>query len=113
MGIMPNKTWSKQGARRKQKSRHTKLNLRDSFWWANALQSFSPWNIAIGQVWGRKILGKILLKRCREYMVRCLSMPFGVNTPQQLEQDEGIYYTEVYQSGIVPGNKQIYKDGKK
>ena len=46
-------------------------------------------------------------------MVRCLSMPFGVNTPQQLEEDEDIYYTEVYQSNIVPENKQIYKKGKK
>ena len=35
-------------------------------------------------------------------MVRCLSMLFGVNTPQQSEEDEGIYYTEVYQSVIVP-----------
>ena len=35
-------------------------------------------------------------------MVRCLSMLFGVNTPQQSEEDEGIYYTEVYQSDIVP-----------
>ena len=46
-------------------------------------------------------------------MVRCLSMLFGVNTPQQSEEDEGIYYTEVYQSVIVPQNKFIYKDGKK
>ena len=36
------------------------------------------------------------------YMVRCLSTPFRVNTPQQSEEDVGIYYTEVYQSDIVP-----------
>ena len=28
-------------------------------------------------------------------------MPFGVNTPQQSEEDEGVYYTEVYQSDVV------------
>ena len=36
--------------------------------------------------------------------VRCLSMPFGVNTPQQSEEDEGVYYTEVYQSDVVLQN---------
>ena len=41
-------------------------------------------------------LGKDLQKRCGEYVVRCLSMPFEVNTPQQSEEDEGTYYTEVY-----------------
>ena len=46
-------------------------------------------------------------------MARCLSMPFGVNTPQQFEENEGVYYTEVYQSHIVPENKQIYNDSKK
>ena len=46
-------------------------------------------------------------------MVRCLSMPFGVNAPYQSEEDEIIYYAEVYQSDIVPQSKQIDKDGKK
>ena len=34
--------------------------------------------------------------------IRCLSTPFRVNTPQQSEEDVGIYYTKVYQSDIVP-----------
>ena len=51
---------------------------------------------------GEVFLGKVLQKRCGEYMVRCLSMPFGVNAPQQFEEDEGIYYNEVYQLDIVP-----------
>ena len=49
---------------------------------------------------GERFLGKVLQKRCGEYVVECLSMPFGVNTPQQSE-DEGIFYTEVYQSDIA------------
>ena len=49
-----------------------------------------------------RFLGKDLQKRCGEYVVRYLSMPFEVNTPQQSEEDEGTYYTEVYQSDIVP-----------
>ena len=51
---------------------------------------------------GERFWGKILQKRCGEYIVKCLSMSFGVNTPQQPEEDEGTYYTAVYQSGIVP-----------
>ena len=51
---------------------------------------------------GERFLGKVLQKRCGEYMVKCLSMPFGVNTPRQSEEDEGIFYTEVYQSDIAP-----------
>ena len=38
-------------------------------------------------------------------MVRCLSMPFGVNAPQQSDKDERIYYTEVYQLDLVPYDK--------
>ena len=45
-------------------------------------------------------------------MIRCISMPFGVNTPQQCGEDEGSYYTEVYQLDIAPDNKQIYKTVK-
>ena len=51
---------------------------------------------------GERFGGKVMKKRYREYMVRCLSMSFGVNTPQQSEEDEGICYTEVYQSDIAP-----------
>ena len=29
------------------------------------------------------------------YIVRCLSMAFGVNTPQQFEEDESTYDTEI------------------
>ena len=54
---------------------------------------------------GKRFLEKVLQKSCEEYMVRCLSMPFGVNTPQQSEEGEGICYTEVYQSDIAPQNK--------
>ena len=61
---------------------------------------------------GERFLGKVMQKMCGEYLVKCLSMPSGVNIPQQFEQDEGIYYTEVSQSDIVPENKQIIKDGK-
>lgn len=50
---------------------------------------------------------------CGAYMIRCLSMPFGVNAPQQSDKDEHIYYTEVYQLDVTPYDKQIYKDGKK
>ena len=42
---------------------------------------------------------------CGAYMVRCLSMPFGVNAPQQSDKDERIYYTEVYQLDVVPYDK--------
>ena len=45
--------------------------------------------------------------------VKCLSMPFGVRIPQQYEDDDGVYYTEVFQTDIVPENKRIIKDGKK
>ena len=59
-----------------------------------------------------RFLGKVLQKICGQY-VRCLSMPFGVNTPKQSEEDEGVYYTEVYQSDLVLQNKQNYNYGKK
>ena len=51
---------------------------------------------------GERFLGKFLQKRRGKYIVRCLSMPFGVNTPHQSEEDEGTCYTEVYRSDIVP-----------
>ena len=62
---------------------------------------------------GEKFLGKVMDKKCGEYLVRCLNKPFGISTPQTYESDEGIYYTEVYQTDVTPENKQIMKDGKK
>ena len=62
---------------------------------------------------GERFLGKVIQKKCGEYLVKCLSMPFGVRIPQQYEDDEGVYYTEVFQTDIVPENKRIIKDGKK
>ena len=60
-----------------------------------------------------RFLGKVIEKRCGEYLVKCLSMPFGVRIPQQYEDDDGVYYTEVFQTDIVPENKRIIQDGKK
>ena len=51
---------------------------------------------------GERFLGKFLQKRRGKYIVRCLFMPFGANTPHQSEEDEGTCYTEVYRSDIVP-----------
>ena len=77
-----------------------------------------PYKDVLREMWvvvkfeGERFLGKVLQKRCGEYMVRCLSMLFGMNTHQEFDEDEGTYYTDVYQSNIAPENKQIYKDSK-
>ena len=67
-------------------------------------QRCSPWNVGSCQVRVRKIFGKSSPENLWMSDVRCLSMPFGVNTPQQSEEDEGVYYTEVYQSDVVLQN---------
>ena len=64
-----------------------------------------PWMCVVVKYEGKRLLGKILQKTCGAYMVRCLSMPFGVNAPQQSDKDERIYYTEVYQLDVVPYDK--------
>ena len=61
-----------------------------------------PWMWVVVKYEGERFLGKILQKMCGAYMVWCLSMPFGVNAPQQSDQEEGIYSTEVYQLDVVP-----------
>lgn len=74
----------------------------------NVLQRCSTLNVGSGQVRGKKIFGKnpaVWRKMCGAYMVRCLSMPFGVNVPQQSDKDEHIYYTEVYQLDVTPYDK--------
>ena len=52
-------------------------------------------------------------KKCGEYYIRCLDKPFGISIPQHYEPDDGVYYSEVFQTDIIPENKQIIKDGKK
>ena len=49
---------------------------------------------------GRKFFGKCPTEKVLGVYGQMFSMPFGVNIPQQFEEDEGIYYTDVYQSDI-------------
>ena len=55
-----------------------------------------PGTWVVAKYEGERFFRKLLQKRCGEYIFRCLSMPFGVNTPQQSEEDEGTCSTEVY-----------------
>ena len=57
-----------------------------------------------------RFLGKVKHKKCGEYYVRCLDKPFGINIPQH--EPDGVYYSEVFQTDIIPENKQIIKGQK-
>ena len=56
-------------------------------------------------------LGKVQSKSSTHCLVRCLNMPYGTDSPQELEREnDAIYYSEVYATTVTP---ELKKDGRK
>ena len=92
---------SRQEFRKKYKNKIIKFYERGSFWWANVLQRYSPWNVDIGQVF----LKDFWKRSCRNAVgnIRCQDVFFWLWNEYSLgfDEDESIYYAKNYGSDIV------------
>ena len=78
---------SRQEVRKKYKNKIIKFYERGSFWWANVLQRYSPWNVDIGQVQWRKIFEKGPAEMLWGiYGVKMSFSGFGVNNLKDLKR---------------------------
>lgn len=78
---------SRQEVRKKYKNKIIKFYERGSFWWANVLQRYSPWNVDIGQVQWRKIFEKGPAEKLWGiYGVKMSFSGFGVNNLKDLKR---------------------------
>ena len=61
-----------------------------------------------------KFLRKVLKKVDGLCCVRCLTKPFGIRTPQDLErEDDAVFYSDIYKTDVKPVLSQIDENGKK
>ena len=49
-----------------------------------------------------KFIGKVVNIANGQVAVQCLTKPLGINTPQDFEKHDSVYYETVYYTSITP-----------